>query len=169
MKNNIMAIAKSKKFMVISATIALAALLIMAGKFLGVHYYMFYLFYNLEDVAEIILKLGIFIAVISILIAFFFKKDNNNRSYNNSVINREENTEEKNNVKSGKLWLIPIIVTIAVLLLLFLAPRFLASGFYGMYMLHNLDDIIEGVFQLAISVAVIVFLAVFFKKIWNKL
>ena len=76
MKNNIMAIAKSKKFMAVSATIALAALLIMAGKFLGVHYYMFYLFYNLEDVAEIILKLGIFIAVISILIAFFLKKDN---------------------------------------------------------------------------------------------
>lgn len=165
MKNSIMTFAKSKKFMVISATIALAALLIIAGKFLGVHYYMFYLLYNLDDAAEIILKLGIFVAVISVLIAFFFKKDKNN----NSVINREENTEEKNTVKSGKLWLIPIIVTIAVILLLFLASRFAAPGYYGMYMLHNLDDIIEGFFQLSISIAVIVFLAVFFKKIWNKL
>ena len=169
MKNNIMAIAKSKKFIIISATIALAALLIMAGKFLGMHYYMFYLLYNLDDAAEIILKLGIFVAVISVLIAFLIKKDNKN---NNSVINKDDNSSEDKNVsvsKSGKLWLIPVIVTAAVILLFFLGSRFLGMGYYGMYIFHSMDDIIEGFFQLSISVAVIVFLAVFFKKIWSKL
>ena len=102
-------------------------------------------------------------------IAFLIKSSDKKNNNDNSVINREDNAEEKNNSKSGKLWLIPVIVTAAVILLLFLAPRFLGMGYYGMYMFHGLDDIVEGFFQLAISIAVIVFLAVFFKKIWNKL
>ena len=166
MKNNIM----SKKIIVISAAAALIVLLlIIAGRFFGMNSYMFYLLYNLDDAAEIILKLGIFVALISVLIAFLIKSSDKKNNNDNSVINREDNAEEKNNSKSGKLWLIPVIVTAAVILLLFLAPRFLGMGYYGMYMFHGLDDIVEGYFQLAISIAVIVFLAVFFKKIWNKL
>ena len=82
----------------------------------------------------------------------------------------------KNNIittskKSKKILLIAGIVSIAGLIFLALMyfSRYFGGGYILYYMLHEFDDIVETLFELSITVAVIVFLIVFFKKIWNKL
>ena len=82
----------------------------------------------------------------------------------------------KNNIittskKSKKILLIAGIVAIAGLIFLSLMyfSRYFGGGYILYYMLHEFDDIVETLFELSITVAVIVFLIVFFKKIWNKL
>ena len=82
----------------------------------------------------------------------------------------------KNNVitnskKSKKfLWILGII---AVIGLLFLVLIYFSGSLHTNYILYKIvddfDDIVETLFELALTVAVIVFLIVFFKKIWNKL
>lgn len=82
----------------------------------------------------------------------------------------------KNNIittskKSKKILLIAGIVAIAGLIFLALMyfSRYFGGGYILYYMLHEFDDIVETIFELSLTVAVIVFLIVFFKKIWNKL
>lgn len=82
----------------------------------------------------------------------------------------------KNNIittskKSKKILLIAGIVAIAGLIFLALMyfSRYFGGGYILYYMLHEFDDIVETLFELSLTVAVIVFLIVFFKKIWNKL
>ncbi|MCZ9998200.1 hypothetical protein OFR29_08305 [Brachyspira hyodysenteriae] len=74
--------------------------------------------------------------------------------------------KEKNN-KSAK----GLIISMAVIAVLALIALFIfSSRFFGMhYMLYNLDDIVEGIFQLVVVVAVIGFGAVFAKKLLEKL
>lgn len=82
----------------------------------------------------------------------------------------------KNNIittskKSKKILLIAGIVAIAGLI--FLALMYCSRYFGGGYILYRIfddfDDIVETLFELSLTVAVIVFLIVFFKKIWHKL
>lgn len=82
----------------------------------------------------------------------------------------------KNNIittskKSKKILLIAGIVAIAGLIFLALMyfSRYFGGGYILYYMLHEFDDIVETLFELSLTVAVIVFLIVFFKKIWHKL
>lgn len=82
----------------------------------------------------------------------------------------------KNNIittskKSKKILLIAGIVAIAGLIFLGLIyfSRYFGGGYILYYMLHEFDDIVETLFELSLTVVVIVFLIVFFKKIWNKL
>ena len=82
----------------------------------------------------------------------------------------------KNNIittskKSKKILLVAGIVAIAGLIFLALMyfSRYFGGGYILYYMLHEFDDIVETLFELSLTVAVIVFLIVFFKKIWNKL
>ena len=51
MKNNV--ITKSKPVIIAVSIIALIALLVIANRFLGIQYYLFYFLHNLDDVAEI--------------------------------------------------------------------------------------------------------------------
>lgn len=83
----------------------------------------------------------------------------------------------KNNVitnskKSKKFLLIFGIIAVIGLLFLVLI-YFSVSSLPTNYILYKIvddfDDIVETLFELALTVAVIVFLIVFFKKIWNKL
>lgn len=76
-----------------------------------------------------------------------------------------------NSKKSKKfLWILGII---AVIGLLFLVLIYFSGSLPANYILYKIvddfDDIVETLFELALTVAVIVFLIVFFKKIWNKL
>ena len=82
----------------------------------------------------------------------------------------------KNNIittskKSKKILLIAGIVAIAGLIFLGLIyfSRYFGGGYILYYMLNDFDDIVETLFKLSLTVAVLVFLIVFFKKIWNKL
>ncbi len=76
-----------------------------------------------------------------------------------------------NSKKSKKLFLIIGIVAVAGLI--FLGLMYLSRYFGGGYILYRIfddfDDIVETLFELSLTVAVIVFLVVFFKKIWHKL
>lgn len=86
----------------------------------------------------------------------------------------------KNNIittskKSKKILLIAGIVAIGLIFLSLIYFMYLSNR-YGMnmnYILYHIidefDDIVETLFELSLTVAVIVFLIVFFKKIWNKL
>lgn len=76
-----------------------------------------------------------------------------------------------NSKKSKKLLFIVIIA--AIVILLFLALMYFSRHFGTNYILYHIlddfDDIVETLFELSLTVAVIIFLVVFFKKIWNKL
>lgn len=167
MKNNV--ITKSKPIIIAVSIIALIALLVIANRFLGIQYYLFYFLHNLDDVAEILLKLSISIAVIVLAIAFIKKMYDkfDDRKYDN----KQENSSDDTNFIVAKKHRKTIIIAALVLLgLLFVSLIVFSSRFYGMYyILHNLEDIFEVLFQLAIVVIVIAFLAVFFKKVWNKI
>lgn len=77
-----------------------------------------------------------------------------------------------NSKKSKKFLLIFGIIAVIGLLFLVLI-YFSRSSLPTNYILYKIvddfDDIVETLFELALTVAVIVFLIVFFKKIWNKL
>lgn len=77
-----------------------------------------------------------------------------------------------NSKRSKKFLLIFGIIAIIGLLFLVLI-YFIGSSLPTNYILYKIvddfDDIVETLFELALTVAVIVFLIVFFKKIWNKL
>lgn len=77
-----------------------------------------------------------------------------------------------NSKKSKKFLLIFGIIAVIGLLFLVLI-YFSGSSLPTNYILYKIvddfDDIVETLFELALTVAVIVFLIVFFKKIWNKL
>ena len=77
-----------------------------------------------------------------------------------------------NSKKSKKFLLIFGIIAVIGLLFLVLI-YFSVSSLPTNYILYKIvddfDDIVETLFELALTVAVIVFLIVFFKKIWNKL
>lgn len=163
MKNNV--ITKSKPVIIAVSIIAFIALLVVANRFLGIQYYLFYFIHNLDDVAEILLKLSISIAVIVLAIAFIKKM------YDKFDDNKKESSSDDTNLIVTKKHRKTIIIVAAVLLgLLFVSLIVFSSRFYGMYyILHNLEDIFEVLFQLAIVVIVIAFLAVFFKKVWNKI
>lgn len=89
----------------------------------------------------------------------------------------------KNNIittskKSKKILLIAGIVAIVGLIFLGLMYFMYLRSRYGYgitmnYILYRIikdfDDIVETLFELSLTVAVIVFLVVFFKKIWHKL
>ena len=69
-----------------------------------------------------------------------------------------------NSKKSKKfLWILGIV---AVIGLLFLVLIYFSGSLPTN---DDFDDIVETLFELALTVAVIVFLIVFFKKIWHKL
>ncbi|MEI0567034.1 hypothetical protein [Brachyspira pulli] len=163
MKNNV--ITKSKPVIIAVSIIAFIALLVVANRFLGIQYYLFYFIHNLDDVAEILLKLSISIAVIVLAIAFIKKM------YDKFDDNKKESSSDDTNLIVTKKHRKTIIIAALVLLgLLFVSLIVFSSRFYGMYyILHNLEDIFEVLFQLAIVVIVIAFLAVFFKKVWNKI
>lgn len=77
-----------------------------------------------------------------------------------------------NSKKSKKfLWILGIVAVIGLLFLVLI--YFSGSSLPINYILYKIvddfDDIVETLFELALTVAVIVFLIVFFKKIWNKL
>ncbi|ASJ21456.1 hypothetical protein [Brachyspira hampsonii] len=173
MKNNIMSVVKSKKFIIIAASIAAAALFIAAIRFLGLQYYMFYLMHDFDEVIEALLKISVFAVMIMFAFILFKKidsKDTKEAKANESEANNEKKdiivVKEKNN-KSNK----SIIIIMAVIGILALTALFIFySRFFGMhYMLYNLDDIIEGIFQLVVVAAVIGFGAVFAKKLLEKL
>ena len=76
-----------------------------------------------------------------------------------------------NSKKSKKfLWILGIV---AVIGLFFLALIYFSRSLPTNYILYKIvddfDDIVETLFELALTVAIIVFLIVFFKKIWHKL
>lgn len=76
-----------------------------------------------------------------------------------------------NSKKSKKfLWILGIV---AVIGLFFLALIYFSRSLPTNYILYKIvddfDDIVETLFELALTVTVIVFLIVFFKKIWHKL
>lgn len=167
MKNNV--ITKSKPVIIAVSIIAFIALLVVANRFLGIQYYLFYFIHNLDDVAEILLKLSISIAVIVLAIAFIKKMYDkfDDRKYDNK---QESSSDDTNLIVAKKHRKTIIIATLVLLGLLFVSLIVFSSRFYGMYyILHNLEDIFEVLFQLAIVVIVIAFLAVFFKKVWNKI
>ncbi|EKV58164.1 transmembrane protein [Brachyspira hampsonii 30446] len=173
MKNNIMSVVKSKKFMIIAASLAAAALFIAAIRFLGLQYYMFYLMHDFDEVIEALLKISVFAVMIMFAFILFKKidsKDSKEEKSNESESNNEKKdiivVKEKNN-KSNK----SIIIIMAIIGVLALTALFIFySRFFGMhYMLYNLDDIIEGIFQLVVVAAVIGFGAVFAKKLLEKL
>lgn len=173
MKNNIMSVVKSKKFIIISASIAAAALFIAAVRFLGLQYYMFYLMHDFDEFLEALLKIAVFAVMVMFAIVLFKKidsKDNKQSKESETESNNEKKdlivVKEKNN-KSAK----GLIISMAVIAVLALIALFIfSSRFFGMhYMLYNLDDIVEGIFQLAVVIAVIGFGAVFAKKLLEKL
>ncbi|WPC22991.1 hypothetical protein N4239_08555 [Brachyspira hyodysenteriae] len=172
MKNNIMSVVKSKKFIIISASIAAAALFIAAVRFLGLQYYMFYLMHDFDEFLEALLKIAVFAVMVMFAIVLFKKidsKDNKQSKESETESNNEKKdlivVKDKNN-KSKSLIIIFAVIGILALISLFV----FYSRFFGMhYMLYNLDDIVEGIFQLAVVIAVIGFGAVFAKKLLEKL
>lgn len=76
-----------------------------------------------------------------------------------------------NSKKSKKLFLIIGIVAVAGLIFLGLMylSRYFGSGYILYRIIDDFEDIVETLFELSLTVAVIVFLVVFFKKIWHKL
>ncbi|ANN63627.1 hypothetical protein OFR22_02990 [Brachyspira hyodysenteriae] len=170
MKNNIMSVVKSKKFIIISASIAAAALFISAVRFLGLQYYMFYLMHDFDEFLEALLKIAVFAVMVMFAIVLFKKIDSkDNKQSKESESNNEKKdlivVKDKNN-KSKSLIIIFAVIGILALISLFV----FYSRFFGMhYMLYNLDDIVEGIFQLAVVIAVIGFGAVFAKKLLEKL
>ena len=173
MKNNIMSVVKSKKFIIISASIAAAALLIVAIRFLGLQYYMFYLMHDFDEVLEALLKIAVFAVMIMFAIVLFRKidfKDNKETKANESESDDNKKdlivVKEKNSKSAKILFIVMAVIAVLALIGLFI----FSSRFFGMhYMLYNLDDIIEGIFQLVVVVAVIGFGAVFAKKVLEKL
>ncbi|KLI23993.1 hypothetical protein JQ824_08210 [Brachyspira hyodysenteriae] len=170
MKNNIMSVVKSKKFIIISASIAAVALFISAVRFLGLQYYMFYLMHDFDEFLEVLLKIAVFAVMVMFAIVLFKKIDSkDNKQSKESESNNEKKdlivVKDKNN-KSKSLIIIFAVIGILALISLFV----FYSRFFGMhYMLYNLDDIVEGIFQLAVVIAVIGFGAVFAKKLLEKL
>lgn len=173
MKNNIMSVVKSKKFIIISAAIAAAVLFIAAIRFLGLQYYMFYLMHDFDEVIEVLLKIAVFAVMVMFAIVLFRKidaKGNKESKTNESESNNDKKdiivVKEKNNKSSKSLIIVIAVIAVLALISLFI----FSSRFFGMhYMLYNLDDVIEGIFQLVVAAAVIVFGAVFAKKLLEKL
>ncbi|MDO6993652.1 hypothetical protein Q5M87_06470 [Brachyspira innocens] len=169
MKNNV--ILKPALIALSLGVLAILAIII-AAVFFGIPYNAFYLLHNLENIAEIVLLLSITIVAFAFLI-YFIKNvyDKNNYDKNNKYENKENNDENiktiNKNEKSKKV----LIIALSVFALLLAAALFIFSGrFFGVYyILHNLEDIFEGIFKLAFTAAALVFLAVFFKKVWNKI
>ncbi|WP_300365706.1 hypothetical protein [Brachyspira sp.] len=165
MKNNIMSVIKSKKFMIISAIIVLFAFVISAVKFLGLQYYIFYIMHDFDDIIEILLKISVLVAMIIFAIALIKKidsKEAKKSNENSEEINKKEITVIKN--KKNNIIIISIIAIVLISMIV------LFSRFFGMhYIIYNLDDIIDGIFQLVIATAIIVFGAVFAKKILEKI
>lgn len=164
MKNNVIL----KPALIALSLGALAILaIIIAAVFFGIPYNAFYLLHNLENIAEVLLLLSITIVAFAFLM-YFMKNvyDKNNKDENRD---NDENikTINKNNEKNKKV----LIIALSTFALLVVAVLFIFSGrFFGIYyILHNLEDIFEGIFKLAFTAAAIVFLAVFFKKVWNKI
>ena len=167
MKNNVIL----KPALIALSLGALAILaIIIAAVFFGIPYNAFYLLHNLENIAEVLLLLSITIVAFAFLI-YFIKNvyDKNNYDKNNKDENKgnDDNIKIKNNEKNKKA----VIIVLSAFALLLAAVLFIFSGrFFGIYyILHNLEDIFEGIFKLAFTAAALVFLAVFFKKVWNKI
>lgn len=165
MKNNV--ILKPALIALSLGALAILAIIIAAG-FFGIPYNAFYLLHNLENIAEVLLLL-LSITIVAFAFLMYFMKnvyDKNNKDENRD---NDENikTINKNNEKNKKV----LIIALSTFALLVVAVLFIFSGrFFGIYyILHNLEDIFEGIFKLAFTAAAIVFLAVFFKKVWNKI
>ena len=83
----------------------------------------------------------------------------------------------KNNIITKKFLLIAGVIAIGLIFLGLMYFMYLRSRYgYGMsmnYILYHIfdefDDIVESLFKLALTVAVIVGLVAFFKKMWHKL
>lgn len=167
MKNNV--ILKPALIALSLGVLAILAIII-AAVFFGIPYNAFYLLHNLENIAEVLLLLSITIVAFAFLI-YFIKNvyDKNNYDKNNYDKNKgnDENIKIKNNEKNKKA----VIIVLSAFALLLAAVLFIFSGrFFGIYyILHNLEDIFEGIFKLVFTAAALVFLAVFFKKVWNKI
>ncbi|WP_020005117.1 hypothetical protein [Brachyspira innocens] len=163
MKNNV--ILKPALIALSLGALAILSIIIAAG-FFGIPYNAFYLLHNLENIAEVLLLLSITIVAFAFLIYFiknvYDKKNNKDENKGN-----DENIKIKNNEKNKKA----VIIVLSAFALLLAAALFIFSGrFFGVYyILHNLEDIFEGIFKLAFTAAALVFLAVFFKKVWNKI
>ena len=172
MKNNV--ILKPALIALSLGVLAILAIII-AAVFFGIPYNAFYLLHNLENIAEVLLLLSITIVAFAFLIYFIknvYDKNNydkNNYDKNNYDENKgnDDNIKIKNNEKNKKA----VIIVLSAFALLLAAVLFIFSGrFFGIYyILHNLEDIFEGIFKLAFTAAALVFLAVFFKKVWNKI
>ena len=162
MKNNV--ILKPALIALSLGVLAILAIII-AAVFFGIPYNAFYLLHNLENIAEVLLLLSITIVAFAFLI-YFIKNvyDKNNKDENKG---NDDNIKIKNNEKNKKA----VIIVLSAFALLLAAVLFIFSGrFFGIYyILHNLEDIFEGIFKLVFTAAALVFLAVFFKKVWNKI
>ena len=157
MKNNVIL----KPALIALSLGALAILaIIIAAVFFGIPYNAFYLLHNLENIAEVLLLLSITIVAFAFLIYFIKNVYDKNKG-------NDENIKIKNNEKNKKA----VIIVLSAFALLLAAVLFIFSGrFFGIYyILHNLEDIFEGIFKLVFTAAALVFLAVFFKKVWNKI
>ncbi|WP_295160364.1 hypothetical protein [uncultured Brachyspira sp.] len=170
MKNNIISSVKSKKFMIISAVIALISLFIIAVKVLGLQYYIFYIMHNIDDMDDIIEGLlKISVSSLIILSAFIiFKKINLKSDTENSDNYKNNGKEEiKHSLNKSKINM-PVIAAISAVsitaLIIFLL-RF--SGMH--YILYNLDDIAEDILKLVTAAVLIVLCIVFAKKLIEKL
>lgn len=66
-----------------------------------------------------------------------------------------------------------VISLIAIFFIFIIAGMFFIfrgnAGYLNYYLLDNLDDIVEGVFELIVLGIVAVIAVVFLKKIWHKL
>ena len=162
MKNNV--ILKPALIALSLGVLAILAIII-AAVFFGIPYNAFYLLHNLENIAEVLLLLSITIVAFAFLI--YFIKNNYDKNNKDENKGNDENIKIKNNEKNKKA----VIIVLSAFALLLAAVLFIFSGrFFGIYyILHNLEDIFEGIFKLAFTAAALVFLAVFFKKVWNKI
>lgn len=162
MKNNV--ILKPALIALSLGVLAILAIII-AAVFFGIPYNAFYLLHNLENIAEVLLLLSITIVAFAFLI-YFIKNNYDKNNYDKNKGN-DENIKIKNNEKNKKA----VIIVLSAFALLLAAVLFIFSGrFFGIYyILHNLEDIFEGIFKLVFTAAALVFLAVFFKKVWNKI
>lgn len=162
MKNNV--ILKPTLIALSLGVLAILAIII-AAVFFGLPYNAFYLLHNLENIAEVLLLLSITIVAFAFLI--YFIKNNYDKNNKDENKGNDENIKIKNNEKNKKA----VIIVLSAFALLLAAVLFIFSGrFFGIYyILHNLEDIFEGIFKLAFTAAALVFLAVFFKKVWNKI
>lgn len=162
MKNNV--ILKPALIALSLGVLAILAIII-AAVFFGIPYNAFYLLHNLENIAEVLLLLSITIVAFAFLI--YFIKNNYDKNNKDENKGNDDNIKIKNNEKNKKA----VIIVLSAFALLLAAVLFIFSGrFFGIYyILHNLEDIFEGIFKLAFTAAALVFLAVFFKKVWNKI